>query len=377
MLLRNLAIGILTLIPAFTFSQTAEELYTEGTRLKTEKRPTEAIAKLQRALTLKPDYTAARYELAWCQNDTKNYTEAISNLRIVRREWATIPKVHFELGYAFEQSGSYDSARASYYRCLTYKPDYSNIYKRLGYVEYQTNNHTTAISHFNKQIEISGDGINDYLFWYRKGYCENATKDYENAIKSLLKSEGQKKDFTNTYLELGFANTKLKKNEDAINWFNKAIALEPENHIPYNGIAEVYRDNYKDIPKAMEWYRKTLAINIKERKGNFGMGYCLNSQGKYTEAMPYLKTAIEQETTYTAAYTELGYSYYKTGNYSDALTNLNKSISQNANSVNPHYYACLVYLAQKNKPKAQGMVNELKRLGSKYGDELQKKVNEL
>ena len=61
----------------------------------------------------------------------------------------------------------------------------------------------------------------------------------------------------------------------------------------------------------------------------------------------------------------------------DALTNLNKSLSQNPNGINPLYYATLVYLAQKNKAKAQEMVNTLKRIGSKYGDDLQKNVDAL
>jgi tetratricopeptide (TPR) repeat protein len=71
-------------------------------------------------------------------------------------------------------------------------------------------------------------------------------------------------------------------------------------------------------------YKKTLVINPKERKACFGMGYCLNRTEKYNEAIPYFKTAIEQESTYTAAYTELGYSYYMMSNNTDALINLNK-----------------------------------------------------
>jgi tetratricopeptide (TPR) repeat protein len=380
------AILPLFLIPNLTLSaqpvlispSTAQSLYDDGVKLKNDKQSGQALLKFKQALELKPDYTDAQYEMAWCQNDTKDYSGAVSNLQKVRQKWTNYAKVYFELGYAYEKLANYDSATANYYKCLSNSSGYSGAYKQLGFVEYQKGNNATALTHFKTYIEISaGKEITDYLFWFRKGFTENATKDYTNAKQSLQKSLQYKTDYINTYLELGFASSRLKQDDEAIGYYNKAIEVDPKSHIPYNGIAEVYRDIKKDINTAMEWYRKTLTINPKERKGNFGMGYCLNYQEKYSEAVNYLKTAIENEKDYVAAHTELGYSYYKLGNYSDALYNLNKSISLNANGVNPHYYAALVYLAQKNKAKAQEMVSSLKRLNSQYADQLQKHVDAL
>src|SRR6185436_18594107 len=129
------------------------------------------------------------------------------------------------------------------------------------------------------------------------------------------------------------------------------------------------------MEKAKEWYGKTLAINSNERKANFGMGYCLNNQQKYYEAMPYLQKAIDNEKTYTAAYVELGYSQYMTNNFSSAITNFNKAMELNPANENSRYYATLLYLKQKNKAMAQKMVDELKSLNSKYVPDLQNKVN--
>ena len=368
---------LLLTINICVFAQTAESLYDEGVKLKNDNQSGQALLKFKRAIELKPGYTEAQYEMGWCQNDTKDYSGAITNLQNVRQAWSTVPKVFFELAYAYEKLQNYDSATANYYKCLSYKSDYANVYKQLGYIEYQKNNYSTAISHYKTFIEMKNGVVDDYLVWYRKGFCENVQKDYNSAMQSLLQAEKLKKDYINIYLELGFASKNLKKNEDAISYYNQAIAVDPKSHIPYNGIGEVYRDNLKDMDNAMEWYKKTLAINANERKGNFGMGYCLNSLKRYNEAIPYLKTAIANEKDYTAAYTELGYSYYKTGNDADALFNLGKSLSINPNGINPLYYSTLVYLKQKNKSKAQEMVNTLKKLGSKYGDELQKNVDAL
>ena len=113
--MRNTFLTILLLITTLHINaQDAEALYNEGVQLKDAKKSAEALAKFRKAVELKPGYTAALYEMGWCQNDTKDYTGALSSLRKARLAWYTIPKVHFELGFAFEKTNLTDSAIESY-----------------------------------------------------------------------------------------------------------------------------------------------------------------------------------------------------------------------------------------------------------------------
>ena len=288
-----------------------------------------------------------------------------------------IPKLHFEMGYAFEKTNKNDSAIYQYNQALQLKSDYASAYKQLAYVYYNQNDNENALKHFSKYEEIYKNPITDYLYWYRKGYVQNALKQYEPAKVSLTKSLESKTDYINTYLELGFASSRLKQDEAAIEYYKKGIELDPKSHVPLNGIAEVYRDNKKDMTEAMTWYRKTLALNPNERKANFGMGYCNNSLNNYPEAIAYLQKAIQQEPDYTAAYVELGYSQYKSGDHSSALTSFNKALSLNPKNENARYYSTLVYIEQNNKGMAQKMVDELKTLNSRHVTTLQEKINKL
>jgi tetratricopeptide (TPR) repeat protein len=361
----------------FTQAQTtAADYYEEGLELKKDKKIKEAIAAFTTATTLKSNYTEAKYELGWCYNDIKEYTKAITNLRQARNGWSTVPKVFFELGYAFENSGSYDSALAAYFRCAELKADYSNLYKRIAFCYYYKDDYVKAISFFEKQEEKATTEITDYLFWYRKGFSNNALKDYEQAVTDLTTAYKYKSNYLNTLLELGFACSRLKRNEDAINWYMLAIELDPKSHIAYNGIGEVYRDNIKDCNSSMSWYLKVLTdINPMERKANFGYAYCLNTKGKYSEAITHLKRAITSEDTYTAAYVELGYSYYMTGSNGSAVEALQKALSLNKQNQHARYYLGLIYIKEQNRTKAQQMVDELKELGSANAAVLQQKVN--
>ncbi len=358
-------------------AQDAKTLFEEGVKLKDQKKSAAAAEKFKQAIQLKPGYTEALYELGWCRNDGKDYKAAIEALRQVMPAWSNVYKANFELGYAFEKTANRDSALHYYKRCIEINPENANVYKQLGNMAYQNDENEEALKNYllyEGRVKVP---ITDYLYWYRKGFLHNALKDYASAKPSLLKSLEFKTDYINTYLELGFSCSRLKEDEQAINYYKKAIELDPKSHIGYNGIGEVYRDNKKDRTMAMEWYRKTLAINPSERKANFGIGYCLNSEGKYSEAIPYLKVAIEMETTYTAAYVELGYSYYRTGNITDAMYYLKEAMRLSPQNENSRYYMGLIYINQRDKTNAQRMVDELKLIGSKNAASLQERVNKM
>lgn len=372
-----LFIAALFFTTAHLKAQDATTLYNEGLKLKNDKKSAEALAKFRRASELKPGYTEALYEMGWCQNDTKDYTGAIVSLRKARIGWPSIPKVYFELGYAFEKMGQTDSAIRTYNTCLLLKSDYSLAHKQLGYIAYTKDDFENALLNFAKYEASSKTPVTDYLYWYRKGFCYNAQKNYDAAKIALLRSLENKADYTNTFLELGFACSRLKLNDEAISYYTKAKEIEPQNHVAYNGIAEVYRDNKKDMDMAMSWYQKALAVKADERKACFGMGYCLNSKARYGEAIPYLKKAVEKEPTYTAAYVELGYSYFKTNSSTLAESNFKKALELNGKNENARFYLGLMYIDQKNRSKAQQMVDELKALNSKNAAGLQEKVNKM
>lgn len=366
------------IFPAVIFSQTtAQEWFDKGTKLKNDKNSKDALQAFKEAVKLNPDYKEALYEMGWCQNDINDHVGAIASLRKARSLWPDIYRIHFELGYAFEKINSIDSAISNYNKCLQISATNAGVYKQLGYIYYNKEDYATALDHFRKYEELIKNPITDYLYWYRKGYMQNALKQYESANASLQKSLEFKTDYLNTYLELGFACTKLKQDENAMAWFQKAMEIDPKSHVPLNGIAEVYRDNKRDMNEAINWYNKTLHLNPGERKANFGLGYCNNSLGNYAIAVTYLQKAVQAEPTYTAAYVELGYSHYMLQNNTVALENFNKAISLNAKNENARYYAGLVYINQNNKIMAQKMVDELKILNSKNADKLQEKLNKL
>lgn len=365
------------LVANSSLAQNAESFFAEGVNLKAEKKYTEAKEKFTKAIELRADYGEALFELGWCENEIEDYANAIQHLTQAAKTWPNIAKVYFELGYAFEKFGKADSAIASYNTCVRLKPDYVNAYKQLAALTFSLKNYSAAAEYYKKVLGKTPPEVKDTILWYNKGNCEIITEDYVAAKISLLNSLKHKVDNLKILLQLGFVCKQLNQNDEAIDYYRKAIDIDPGAYTPFIGVGDVYRDNMDNMEEAMNWYKKALEINPKERKANFGMGYCLNNTGEYEEAIPYLKTAIESEPNYAGVLVELGYSYYKTGKDTSAIDYLNKAINLNNKNISALYYLSMVYVKQKNKEKALQMLDQLKSLAPKYAEELQKKVDAL
>lgn len=251
----------------------------------------------------------------------------------------------------------------------------ATLHKDLAYAAYDTDDYATALTEFNKHIAATKGEIADYLFWYRKGFSENALKDFTAALVSLNTSLKYNAGFLNTHLEIGWAHTRLLQTDKAIAAFTRAREVDPTSHIPTNGIAELYRDVKKDCDTAMSWYQTTLTVKARERKAHFGIGFCLNSQQRYAEAIPHLVTAIEEESTYTAAHVELGYARFKTGDGPAAEASFKRALELSPKNENGRFYYGLLLIERGDRVNAQRMADELRQLDSRNADVLQTKVN--
>ncbi|MBL0056579.1 MAG: hypothetical protein IPP31_10365 [Chitinophagaceae bacterium] len=146
----------------------ALQLYNEGIKLKDNRQTAEALDKFKKAIAIKANYTDALYNAGWCQNELAKYNSAIDYLNKARVGWPDIPKVYFELGFAFYKLGNNDSAWIHFNRCLELKKDYSLAFKQLGYIDYDEEKYSSAIRQFNQYEANAKDEIKDYLYWYRK-----------------------------------------------------------------------------------------------------------------------------------------------------------------------------------------------------------------
>lgn len=367
------ALATLT-VSSGAWAQDAETPLDAARRLKAAGDCAGAVKVLEGLLATEPDHHDARFNLAWCLVELEQHELALPHLEKLKIARPAEPRVWFESGYVLDSLQRYDAALRDFRRCLELKPDYRGIHRALGFAHYGKGDYRAAADELRKHARTVEE-IKEHRFWYRLGYCLNAIEDYAAAKEALLKARALGERDATTHLELGYAAEKLKQDFEAIGHYQKAIELDPKSHIGYNGIASVYRDNRKDFAKAMEWYGKTLALNPKERKANYGIGYCLNAQGKFAEAVPYLQQAIASEPGYVAPHVELGYAYVMTGRVNDGIAKLRRALELSPKHAHAHFYLVEAYLAAGDRAAAQRHADALQPIRPDLARKAQDRIN--
>jgi superkiller protein 3 len=361
-------------IPAF--SQTGMvDFFAEGKKAADAKNFALAIENYKKAIAQKPADGESWYEIGWCYNEMEKYEDAVKALANAKIYLTNQPRVFFESGYSNEFSGRTDDAIADYKKCIELDQHYASAYRYLANIYNEIKkDYVTASSYYNQCINYSRESEISAKTWYRKGFCENESGQYEDAVSSLQRAITTDNKYTDAWNELGYAYFKLGKAGEAIQAYSTCKTIDTKNTMACSGIGDVYRYLRKDVDSAMKSYTEGITINPKSAGNNFGLGWCYDEKGNYEAAISYLKKAIELNNKYAVAYTELGYAYYSLKRYDEALAELNTSVSLvNASAAN--YYMGLCYVAKKLKAKAQEIYQRLVDLNTTDAGNLLDKIN--
>ena len=158
---------------------------------------------------------------------------------------------------------------------------------------------------------------------HQLGWCYNELKMYNEALDALKKEENNgPADKASTWLEIGYAYKGLKKYDDAVSYFNKAITEDPQYALAYKERGDAY---YKmpDYEKALADFNKyaSLETDITDADFYYDKAWCENEFKKFSEAVQSLKKCIELDDKYSDAFSELGYSYYELNLNDESLAN--------------------------------------------------------
>jgi Flp pilus assembly protein TadD len=190
----------------------------------------------------------------------------------------------------------------------------------------------TGYHEYQKEITVSSDKTTEILAnlhaektlatqqkeakeWFEKAYSANTIalkiEYYNKAIELDPK-------YTYAYNNRGDAYDDLGEYQKAIVDYNKAIELDPKYTYAYNnrGIAYYHLGEYQ---KAIDDYSKAI-----ELYNNRGIAY--RNLGEYQKAIDDYNKAIKLDPKYTYAYNNRGIAYYHLGEYQKAIDDYSKAI---------------------------------------------------
>jgi tetratricopeptide (TPR) repeat protein len=125
-------------------------------------------------------------------------------------------------------------------------------------------------------------------------------------------------------------------------------------------ISKSFTDKAFELKPVVITEQQMLAHN------DFDQGYKLNSEGKYQEALEFLKRAIDTDTTGNCgsgengtAYNELGFAYSRLKQYSEAHQYLNRAIAINPRYPKPYLNKMVLYQTKKENQAAVEIIEQL------------------
>ncbi|MEI6487432.1 MAG: tetratricopeptide repeat protein [Bacteroidota bacterium] len=266
------------------------------------------------------------------------------------------PEMFMTKGSIYSLMSLSDQAIENFKKAAEYSDDVEDIYLTIA-MEYMNSNRAgDAIYYYKKVLAEHPD---NEIAIYELAFCFDLNDQLEECVRYYTAFVEEQPYSASAWFNLGVTYNRLEKYEDAIKAYDYAILIHEEYSSAYfnkaNSLAalnrldeaiEVYKETMKheepdalthyymgecyekkhDYETALKQYFKSIAIDSKYPDTQAGIAVVLDALGRPSEAVHYIKKAIELEKENPEYWHILGQIQKKLLFYEDAELAFKKSI---------------------------------------------------
>jgi tetratricopeptide (TPR) repeat protein/class 3 adenylate cyclase len=195
---------------------------------------------------------------------TGDRDNAIAELKHAAKLAPNSDDVYRRLGKVYDHAGKKEEAIQSYQTAVTKNPHYWANFDTLGKAFLMLGRYKEAEDSFKRVNElvdssnpVGWEGLGNVYFY--EGHVEQCIDYYEKAIAI--------KPYFATVSNLGYAYFSLKRYDDAVRMFRKAVEMNPEHEEAVGNLADAYRWAGQ-TDKANETYSKAISLAKNEMRVN-------------------------------------------------------------------------------------------------------------
>ena len=307
--------------------------------------------------------------------DKGKYVAAAEQFRLVEEsklKTSTQPKFESEVSLLKENAAYYealcaldlgnDDAESMFLRFIKEHPENPLVklaYFQIGKSYFKQEKYADAITWFDKIKADDLTGIENIEYKFRKGYAYFATNDYKNAQQLFAEVKNTRSEFTDdaTYYFAYIAYLNKDYHLALVNFEKLKYSKKYINSYPYYITAVYFLDNRYDdvINYAIPIINSTHQQNEREMLRIIAASFF--AKANYNDAAKYYIRFEDEDngqTQNTQDSYQMGYTFYKTGNYPKAASELIKLQQQNdVYSQSGNYTLGEVFLKMNNKQSAR------------------------
>ena len=294
-----------------------------------------AIAELKSDISLNSNVSHLHFWLGSVYADKGNDELAIEELNHALRLDPTLLKAADRLARVFQKEGMYDKAIV-YYSKAAGKEQSPVLFGMIGMLHLQQKKYDKAILYFEKAYEMdrtfSAAKNNDLAAYHLWANDLIKSGQAESAISLLSKALTLFPSSRMIYYDLGTAYDTNKQYDKAIEYYKKALEVEPSFFPAKRDIAtcmnnlgaeKIKSGNLQEsiafCSQALDWDEDCWQAKKNLEMANLGLARINQGSGNIDEAKSYYNTVLEINPKSSESYVGLGDLNYEKGMYKDAI----------------------------------------------------------
>ncbi len=220
--------------------------------------------------------------------------------------------------------------------------------------------HLEQAGEFFQLAEKENPGSAEPLYGLGSIYLEQqkhkeAREYFERAVKSAADYPAT---WPNAWNNLGILAAREGNTDEAIGFFQKALAINPDHAVALQNLGNAYRQK-KDWDAARKTLDHALALNPEDAEANYGLGMVYAQLNDTGHAYEHLQKALAARPAYPEALNNLGILYLRTGRAEEAKKSFAESIRVAPEFEQAYLNLARVYAIGGNKAKARATLLEL------------------
>ena len=300
-------------------------------------KPAEAVASLQLAAKLKPDYLPARLALAEALRKLGKLTESREIYRGIVKDHPESASAWAGLGRISWQGDKASEAVENYRKAIERFPRYGSAHYALGLAHRSLGNLEQTQEHLSQFQRHSAQGppLEDPLL---------------EAVQALESRAGH-------FLREGFVLREERRFKEAAAAFEEVLKLEPGHAIAHANLVSLYIA-LRNPAKVEHHYRSAVASDPGLYKTHYNFGTYLGWRGRAGEAIDALRKAVEINSFHADSHSNLGHLLAQSGRSTEAEKHMRLAIRHQPNFPLPHFNLGRLLLTHGRYEEALGHLHK-------------------
>lgn len=329
-------------------------------------KPQEALAAMDKAIQIEPDYVPLRLLHAEALLAQGNADASKAEYQRVIAKNASSAAAHLGLGRAFAATGEYGSAVREYEAACSLFPPYAaahyaaaQAYRRLGDARnadrqqqlYSMSNQLAPPAddwRLDRMMELNA-GAEQYL---QRSLALAAAGRIEEAVQADLDALKIDPSLVLAHVNLISLDAQLGRPDEAEQHFRSAVGLAPNRADAYYnyGVLLVRLDRHKE---ALEAFRRAVELDPSHADAQVNYGFLLEENGEIADAMKHYAAAVGIEPKHRLARYHLGRLLIGRGRPKEAVEQFKQILEPvGPDSAGIYYGLATAYLRAGDAPQA-------------------------